>query len=567
MSLFRELRRRKVDRMAVLYLTASWLIMQVAEVLITLGRLPGGLGPIVLSLLVIGFPIAIALSWFYQVSPSGISLEDAGESSLAGGPLAGRRVDFLIIAILCAALIVMAYDRWSIRLPATPAIVVLPFENLSADADQEFFAAGVSEEILTLLGQIPELRVISRASAFEVSNLNLDLPEIGKRLGVTHILDGSIRRSGDTVRITAQLSEAATRRSLWSSTYTQDLDDIFRVQDDIAAAISGSLRLALVAQPERRAPVPEAHIAYLKGRYWLNKRTRLDLAEEYFLEASRIDPEYSLAFSGLADTYFLLAAYNKRPASEMRPKQREAARTAMSLDENSAEAHVSYASGLAIYDWDWAGATVAFEKAIALNPNYSPALHWYASMLALLGDPRHLSMMERAYAVDPIAPRVNVDLAMAHYFNGDYEAALLQLQKTLKMEPDYLGAYPVMGLVLTEMGRYDEALANFEIGANNSLSIFAGYAYARAGRVEEARALQDSWRARYLDGQRGAVPVAMIHAGLGEYDLAFEWLHNAIDRKEGGVTTLLSHAYWQDLRDDSRFDELLARVNLPTTRR
>jgi len=245
MSIFRELKRRNVLRMAVLYAVVAWLIMQVAEVIIGLANLPEWIGPIILALLAVGFPIALIVSWFYEVTPEGISLEKDVAAAESITHVTGRRLDFLVISLLCAGLILFAYDKWWIGPPPEKSIAVLAFENMSGDPEQEYFSDGISEEILNLLAQIKPLKVIARTSSFLFKSKDVDIATMAAQLNVRHILAGSVRRSGNRVRITAQLIDAADSTHIWSQTYDRELDDVFAVQEEIAAAISDALKLQL----------------------------------------------------------------------------------------------------------------------------------------------------------------------------------------------------------------------------------------------------------------------------------------------------------------------------------
>ncbi|MCZ6826123.1 MAG: adenylyl cyclase, partial [Gammaproteobacteria bacterium] len=237
MSIVRELKRRNVFRMAVLYMVAAWLIMQVTEVLITLANLPHWIGPTIIWLLAIGFPISLIFSWFYELTPEGISLEKDIDPEQSITHVTGRRLDFIIISMLIAAVILFAYDKWWTRGPPEKSIAVLPFMNMSDDPEQEYFSDGISEELLNVLAKIPGLRVVARSSSFQFKGENRDIIDIGQQLNVAHVLEGSVRRAGGQLRITAQLIDASNGFHLWSETYDRELVNIFAVQDEIAAAI------------------------------------------------------------------------------------------------------------------------------------------------------------------------------------------------------------------------------------------------------------------------------------------------------------------------------------------
>ncbi len=303
MGLVSELRRRNVFRMVVLYAIAAWLIMQVAEVIIDLANLPHWIGPTILALLAVSFPIALIFSWFYELTSEGISLEIDVAPSESTTQVTGRRLDFIVMSLLCAAVILFAYDKWWIGGPPQQSIAVLPFENMSADPEQEYFSDGISAELLNLLTKIPELRVISRASAFSYKGKDIDIPTVAEQLNVAHVLEGSVRKAGNRVRITAQLIEARSDTHLWSETYERTLDDIFATQDEIAARVVEQLKLTLLGDaPTVQATDPEAYALVLQARYLRHQMTpdSLDKSIALLEQALAIDPDYAAAWAGLA---------------------------------------------------------------------------------------------------------------------------------------------------------------------------------------------------------------------------------------------------------------------------
>ncbi len=377
MSILSELKRRNVFRMTVLYIVAAWLIMQVTEVLITLAHLPHWIGPTIIWLLAIGFPISLIFSWFYEITPGGISLEKNVDPEQSITHVTGRRLDFLVISLLCAAVILFAYDKWWISGPPEKSIAVLPFTNMSDDPEQEYFSDGISEELLNLLAKIPEMTVISRSSAFSLKGKSLSIPETARLLNVAHVLEGSVRKAGSQVRITAQLIEASTDKHLWSETYDRELKDIFAIQDEIAAAIVTALKehlgLQLEAPPRVIAAAnTEAHEAYLRGRYLIVQRTPASVegAAREFEKAVALDPEYALAHAELAIAFLLLRrnAYGSLTQSEGIARAAPHAEQAMALDPTLAEAHA--ASGYVIWiQGNTDKGLTHFEQAIRINPN------------------------------------------------------------------------------------------------------------------------------------------------------------------------------------------------------
>jgi TolB-like protein/Tfp pilus assembly protein PilF len=412
MSLVSELRRRNVLRMAVLYAVAAWLIMQVAEVLIELAKLPDQIGPIVLGLLAVGFPISLIFSWFYEITPEGITLEKDVDRSESITHVTGRRLDFIVISLLCAAVILFAYDKWWTGGPPEKSIAVLAFENMSGDPDQEYFSDGISEELLNLLAQIPELTVISRSSAFSFKGKDVAIPTVAEQLNISHVLEGSLRKVGNRVRITAQLIEASSDSHLWSESYDRELNDIFAVQDEISTAIVGALKEHLGLQVEAAPRVvaaanTEAHDAYLRGRYLVAQRTRATInnAVREFEKAISLDSDYALAHAELAIASLLQTQWSgDLTVTEATARAAPHAERAMDLDPTLAEAHA--AIGLFLeFQRSPRDALTHYEHAIRINPNYAIVYTWMGSVLnEWFGRyAEAFLMLERALRLDPLS--------------------------------------------------------------------------------------------------------------------------------------------------------------------
>jgi TolB-like protein/Tfp pilus assembly protein PilF len=411
MGLVSELRRRNVLRMAALYAVAAWLIVQVAGVLIDLGNLPDRIGPIILALLAIGFPIALIVSWFYEITPEGISLEKDVAPGESITHVTGRRLDFIVISLLCAAVILFAYDKWWIGPPPEKSIAVLPFVNMSGNAEQEYFSDGISEELLNLLAQIPELTVISRSSAFSFKGKDVDLRTVAEQLNVAHVLEGSVRKVGNRVRITAQLIEARSDSHLWSESYDRTLDDIFAIQDEISAGIVEALKehlgLQVGATPRVIAAAnTEAHDAYLRGRYLVVQRTPASIkgAVREFEKAVELDPDFALAHAELALATLLLGTYTDLPITGLLARATPHVDEAMALNPTLAEAHA--ATGYLLwYQWNLEEAQTHFEQAVQLNPNYSIVYVWMGNLLS--GDlgryAEAFPMQETTLRLDPLS--------------------------------------------------------------------------------------------------------------------------------------------------------------------
>ena len=455
MQLVSELRRRNVIRMAVLYVVAAWLIMQVAEVVIALASLPTWAGALVLAVLAIGFPVALILSWFYEITPAGLALEKDVAPGDSITHVTGRRMDFIAISLLAAAVIVLAIHTWWPTAPMDKSVAVLAFENMSDDPEQDYFSDGISEELLNRLAKVNELHVISRSSSFSFKGKDLDMPTIAKRLNVAHVLEGSVRKMGDSVRITAQLVDASTDSHLWSETYDRELTtrNIFEVQSDIAEAIAGKLRATLSQQDHvnlRSVPTSslEAYQSYLLGRQRLISRasTSLEQARVYFEKALEIDPDFALAYVALAETYMLLGDYAGMSLDEMLSKAEPAISRALGLDDQLAQAFVARGA-IRSKAGDIGAAVEAFQRAVDLDPNYSRAYHWYGDVLLnhLQQPEAALPLLEKAYTLDPVSPALTVTIGQALSGLGRYEEAMEFYQKALEIEPAYASSYYLVG--------------------------------------------------------------------------------------------------------------------------
>ncbi|MCO4812603.1 MAG: hypothetical protein KC572_13440, partial [Gammaproteobacteria bacterium] len=403
MRWFTELRRRNVLRMAALYVVAAWLVMQVAGVLLDLGALAEELGLWVLVALAIGFPIALIVSWFFEITSEGLSLEKEVPEGQSITHVTGRRMDFILIAVLSAGLILFAYDKWWPSEPLELSIAVLPFENMSAEPGEEYFSDGLSEEILNLLAQIDQLKVIARHSSFSFKGKDVDIATMAEQMNVRHILEGSVRRSGERVRITAQLIDAKDSSHLWSEAYDRDYsaENLFEIQSEVARAITGRLRMTLTGDDEARlAKVPtentEAYAAYLLGRERLKNRKVAELADavEQFSLAIEHDPQFAAAYAGLADACGLYGSYSGGQGNELCPSslagREQLARKALELDPESAEAWISLGTRI----WRLAvrmhgtdtqprihdklnEALAAYARGLELNPALSEAYELY----------------------------------------------------------------------------------------------------------------------------------------------------------------------------------------------
>ena len=460
--------------------------------------------------------------------------------------------------------------------PVIRSLAVLPLESLSNDASQDYFADGMTDELISDLGQISALRVISRTSVMAYKHTRKSLPQIARELNVDAVVEGSVLRSGDQVRITAQLIEAATDRHVWSQSYQGALRDTLALQNNVARAIADEIRISLNPQEQaalRHATVvnPVAYESYLKGRYFWNKRTAngLKSALAYFNQTIEEDPTYVQAYSGLADTYALLGdwQYAVMTPKEALPKAKAAAIKALELNNALGEAHNSLAFCLDGFDWDFDSAGNEFRRAIELNPGYATAHHWYAWHLALLRRyDEAIVEMRTALNLDPLSLIINADLAELLALAHRSDDSIQQSRKTIEMDPNFGLAHNHLGQAYLQKHMNDEAVAELQEAvklSGGSPTCIANLArgYAASGKSSEAVALLSDLKKRSHPGQSLASEIAVIYGALGDTDQAMRWLEQGYEERfNPGV---LIRPGFDPLRSDPRFEDVMHRVGLP----
>ena len=489
--------------------------------------------------------------------------------------------------ILIAALSVVAYSSWRAMRPvAAPAppkmtLAVLPFENLSGDPDQEYLSDGMTEEMIMQLAQLnpARLAVIARTSSMHFKGSKKTVAQIGQELAADYVLQGSLRREGGRLRISAQLIQVEDQTHVWGQNYERDVHDLLALQDDVARAIASEIRVQLT--PSRplaaggdtgsRAVAPEIHQQYLKGRYFWNKRTEAGYVKaiEYFQEAIRSKPDYAPAYAGLADAYALLGSMTNStmPRLEAMPRARSFAEKALALDESLAEAHTSLAFVQMHFEHDWAAAEKEFRRAIALNPSYVTAHHWYAfCLMAQTRVEEALREIRLAQELDPLSLIINTDVAELLYYARRYDEAIRQAQKTLEMDASFPLAHRVLGLAYEQKGMLKESLA--ELQAQVRLSGRADYALAElarglvlTGNRSEAEKLLRELQALDPQNPGTCIGLSFLHAALGDKDQAFFWLEKSA-REHMGVILLKVQPYFDPLRSDPRFLAIERRMAL-----
>jgi eukaryotic-like serine/threonine-protein kinase len=456
------------------------------------------------------------------------------------------------------------------------SIAVLPFTNMSSDPENEFFADGITEEIINALAQIEDVRVVARTSAFSFKGKQVDLRTVGESLKVTTVLEGSVRKSGNRLRIMAQLVSVSDGYHLWSERYDRELKDIFEVQDEIARTIANRLKVTLGAN--RQEPLVrvgtknlEAYQLYLKGRFHWNKRTPdgMRKAIEYFQQAIEEEPTYALAYTGLADAYNLASFLNVFPPAEVMPKAKAAATRALEIDDSLAEAYVSLGYASFTYDWDWTAAGRHFQQALDLNPSYARNHVFYPLYLSSLGRfEEAVATAKHAQDLDPASPAVSHVLAVQLYLSRQFDQAIQQSHTTLEMDPHYGVAYAMLGQAYASKGYYREAMPDLEKylelsrGGATALALL-GYAHARLGERNEALRILDKLEVVSKRSFVTAFFFALVYAGLEDKDQAFMWLEKACEERFNRLAYLKVEALWDPLRSDPRFAKLLRRVGIP----
>ena len=459
--------------------------------------------------------------------------------------------------------------------PDIHSIAVLPLANLSADpAAQEYFTDGLTEELITELAKISRLRVISRSSVMHFKETRKTVPKIARELNVDALVEGAVSRDGNRVRISAQLIEARTDHHLWAESYEGDLGDVLRLQHQVALAIANAIKVKLTPQhqgPHRasvRAVSPEVHELYLKGRFHWNKRTEEGLKKsiEYFQQAIEGAPSYPLAYSALADSYNMLGLWSALPHTEVAPKAKAAATKALEIDDQLAEAHASLGWSRFAFDWDWAGAEREFKRAIDLNPGYESAHRWLCNCLQQQGRLDEASVeIKVAKELDPLSLVNNTVLGQNLYFLHKYDQAIEQERKTLEID-NFAYAHYVLGSAYEQKGDLGKAIIEFQkaatLNANPVYPAGLGHAFALAGRRREAQKLLDQLSTLSKERNIAWNEIAVIYVGLGENDRALATLKTAYEKHSSQLNWLKVDPRFDHLHKDTRFQDVLRRMNL-----
>jgi TolB-like protein/DNA-binding winged helix-turn-helix (wHTH) protein/Flp pilus assembly protein TadD len=489
----------------------------------------------------------------------------------------------LLLALVACAIAIFTLNLGGVRqhlfssrnVAPVNSIAVLPLANLSRDPEQEYFSDGMTEELITELSQIRSLKVISRTSVMHYKGSDKPLPQIARELNVDGIIEGAVLRSGDRVRITAQLIYGPSDTHLWAKSYEGDLHEVLTLQSEVAQAIAREVQTTITPQEQTRLatarPVnPDAYVLYLKGRYEWNKRTEEGLKRslEYFQQAINLDSTYALAHSGVADSYSALGDSSFLPGTEVYPKSRAAALRAFELDKNLAETQASLAQ-VSLHNFDWADALSGYQTAIQLNPNYASAHHWYALALAYTGRSEEaIREIQQARTLDPLSARINANVVLVLYLGRQYDRAIVEAHKALELEPKDASTHGYLGRVYLIKGLHREAHAEFEtlLSLNRADSgVLPGLAnaFAAVGNRQEALGILGELKQQSKQEYISPFYLAMVYSVLGERGEALALLQKGLEVHDGAMVQLKVEPMLDPLRPDPRFQDLLRRMNFP----
>jgi adenylate cyclase len=602
-NFFTELKRRNVIRAAGLYLVGAWLLTQVASTVLPMFGAPDWLPRTIVSLLAIGFIPALIFSWVFELTPQGLKRDEDVRPEESIAPQTGRRMNRMIIAVLVLALGYFVFDKFvltprreaafaAVRPSAEPksaanakSVAVLAFANLSDDKGSEYFSDGISEELLTVLQKIPGLHVAARTSAFSFKGKNATAQEIGQKLGVAHLVEGSVRKAGDVVRIAARLTQANTGEEQWSENYTRNLKDVFAVQTEIAQTIVEQLRGQLTGgasnpttkaeiQAEVRAAVKggtknvEAHESYLQGRFFANRHSEkeTDQARVAYQRAVELDPKFALAWAGLAQTHVWDCNYategGQKGFNEHLAAARDAVGRALALEPDLPDALYPKATIETNFDYDWKGAAETLRKALALAPQDPALLMWAGNLAAARGEKtQSLEFNRRAVALDPVNAQAREFLASGLSVTGKQEEARAEYARAIELNPSAPNSYAGAGLTYLLEGKFEEAA----VAAQKDAADWARLLIVSCARWSQKRVPEsDAALAELIanTSETGAYQIAEVYGYRNDKDHAFEWLERARRQRDAGLPGLRADTLLPNLHDDPRWDPFLRTMGL-----
>ena len=537
---FAELKRRKVYSVAIAYVVGGWALAQGIAQVFPVFDIPNWVVRLVVLLIVLGFPVALLLSWFFDLTRYGIvrTPDRAPEAKIDIGQPSGSN---------------------------EKSIAVLPFNDLSPAKDHDYFSDGIAEELLGALAKVDGLRVAARRSSFSFKDKQAELGEIASKLNVGHVLEGSVRRDGNLVRVTAELIDACDGFTLWSETYEREMHGIFALQDEITRSIVDALKLNLDISPPPALRSTEAYDAYLHGLFYSDKSTEDALRKslEFFQRALEKDPRFSRAWTGIAKAWLWLAdAYV--PPLEAYPQVRDAAVRALQLDDEEAEAHVYLAETKRILDWDLDGAEAEFNRAVAIDPNSTPSNYFVAALYAARGErDKALAYLQRTSKIDPASLWVSNFACELYRYFGLYDEAIVAGERALQLDPTFAHyGEPALAALYREMGRFDDAIALYEKARDFTGRPGFGLAITYARMNWRKEALQTLEAAIAGWGYRPGDSIAHVHVALGAHDDAIRELERACEQRSSSLHGVGIAPEFAPLRSDGRFVSILKRIGL-----
>ncbi|NND45046.1 MAG: tetratricopeptide repeat protein [Xanthomonadales bacterium] len=585
MTLFAELKRRNVFKVGIAYLVMAWLVMQVADVILNNVAAPGWIFHVILLLLGIGFVLALFFAWEFELTPEGLKKEKDVDRSQSITHVTSQKLNYLIIGMLVLALGYFAFDKFVLSgardaalveattqalteqaaeapVDESPSIAVLPFVNMSSDEEQEYFSDGLSEELLNLLARIPDLRVTSRSSAFYYKGKDIKIAEVGRELNVANVLEGSVRKSGNQIRVTAQLIRVSDDVHLWSESYDRSLDDIFAIQDEIAAHVVEQLKVELLGEaPQATETDPEAYALFLQGR----AASRLHSEQSYenaieFLKASlAIDPDYAPSWANLSSVYVNQVSRGIRSFEEGYDLAFEATQRALAADPVHAPAIAQLGWITAYHDHDLAAAAKHYERALALEPGNLPVLANASGLAMDLGRlDQAIAMMEFVVARDPVYSSGHHNLAYTYFLGGQYADTVESARRALQLSPGRSGSSVLMGLAQLMMGDAEAALHSMQVEPNDLYRHFGlALSWFALGNTQKA----DKALATFVEQYGSGSPelVAHVHAFRNEPNAAFEWIEKAIGHYGGFGPEIYTDPVFRVLHGDPRWSALRER--------
>jgi TolB-like protein/Tfp pilus assembly protein PilF len=598
-SFFQELKRRNVFRVVIGYVVLAWLVMQVADVVLNNIEAPDWVFQAMMFFLGLGLLFAVFFSWAFEMTPEGLKRESEVDRSQSITAVTGKKLDRMVTGILVIALGYFVLDKFvlsagreeaaveaALQQASTPAesgpaaapgddppsgavpdntIAVLPFVNMSSDPEQEYFSDGLSEELLNLLAKIPELQVASRSSAFQFKGEKIDLPVVAKQLNVAHVLEGSVRKAGNQLRITAQLIRADNGYHMWSETYDRSLDNIFAIQDEISAAVVDALKIELLGEaPKSQVVNPEAYALVLKGRFLHSKwgKDNFEKAVEAYEQALKLDPDYAEAWASLSVTYLNQMQSGYRDPDEGLALSKAAVERALAINPQLPGAWARLSLIQNIFEWDWAGAQSSINKAMALDPDSLYVLGAAASLASALGKPgKAMVYYDRALTVDPLNLVQLYNRADTLNQLGQVEQAKAGFRRLLELNPQDWGSHTQLAILEMRSGNIEQAWLELEKEVDPQQQEFGRIlALFTEGKTNEANQRVQAFSDEHSSW--GSSTIALMHAYADQTDQAFEWLNRAVENRDSNLSAIIRDPIMAPLLDDPRMDEVLAKMGL-----